>query len=251
MSTTPLIGIITPAYNASKLIEQTIASVQSQTFTDWEMIIVDDGSKDNTLEIITKISELDPRIKVFSQANQGPAPARRLALTKTKARYICFLDSDDLWLPTKLQDQLSFMHQEDCALSFTQFRRINFYGTETGRLIPVPKKVSYKELLTHNVIACLTVMIDTTKTGPLEISDEGYDDFILWLSVLKKGYLGKGLQKDLARYRIVSGSVSSKRTRAIKWVWNIYRKVERLSLLRSSIYMAQYLVKVSLKHSSF
>jgi teichuronic acid biosynthesis glycosyltransferase TuaG len=251
MTETPLVGIITPAYNATKFIGETIASVQAQSFKDWEMIIVDDGSKDNTFAFVSETAKADPRVKIFSQKNQGPAVARQFALSKTNARYICFLDSDDLWLPNKLQEQLEFMKKEDCALSFTQFRRINIDGTQTGRLISVPDKVSYRQLLSHNVIACLTVMIDTKKSGPLSMVNEGYDDFILWLSVLKKGFVARGIPKDLARYRIVTGSVSSKRTRAIKWVWNIYRKVERLSLVRSLIYMAQYLVKVSLKHSSF
>lgn len=246
----PEVSIITPAYNASKFIEQTIKSVQDQSFKDWEMIIVDDGSKDGTFELVQRLSKLDPRIVVAQQKNQGPAPARNKALSLARGRFICFLDSDDLWLPNKLETQIGLMKKNNWALSFTQFRRITLEGKEFGPITPIPSQVSYRQLLTHNVIACLTAMVDRSITGNFVMSTEGYDDFILWLTITKQGHLAHGIQQDLARYRIVPGSISSKRGRAIKWVWNIYRRVEKFSVPKAAFLMSQYLVKVSAKHLS-
>ena len=252
MSQKPLVSIITPAYNAARFIAETIDSVQAQTFQDWELIIADDGSKDDTLQIITQYAAGDHRIKLVRlPGNSGPARARNAALEKATGRYVCFLDSDDIWLPNKLQVQLDFLRSKNAAFCFSQFRRITQDGSQTGRLIPVPERVNYRTLLKHNVIATLTTMIDTEKTGPLHMTDEGYDDFICWLGIVRRGHDAFGIQQDLARYRVVEGSVSNKRMRAIKWVWNIYRNVEKLPLPVAFWIFANYAARTSLKHRQF
>lgn len=250
-SLNPSVSIITPVYNAKRFIEATIKSVQAQTFTDWEMILVDDGSTDGSPELIKKLSEADPRLRLIVQKNSGPAIARNTGLKEAKGRFICFLDADDIWLPIKLETQVNLMKQNKWALSFSSYRRFRDNPEQTGRLIPVPQKVTYRELLSHNSIATLTTMVDREMTGPFFMKNEGYDDFILWLEILKRGFTGHGINQDLARYRIVPGSVSSKKLRAAKWVWNIYRKVEELNLVDSIFQFCKYALKVSLKHSSF
>ncbi|MES2856206.1 MAG: glycosyltransferase family 2 protein, partial [Bdellovibrionota bacterium] len=241
----------TPAYNAERFLASTVASVQAQTFSDWEMLIVDDGSKDSTPDLAASLAKQDPRIRNFTQKNSGPAAARNLGLSNARGRFIAFLDSDDIWLPKKLETQVAFMTAQNSALSFTQFRRFTGDLENTGRLIPIPETVTYKKLLSHNVIATLTVMVDREKTGPFEMPTAGYDDFAAWLSILRKGHEAHGIQQDLARYRLVPGSVSSKKLRAAKWVWEIYRDHERLSLAYAAFQFAQYAVKVSLKHSRY
>lgn len=247
-----LLSIITPAYNASKYIHETIQAVQNQTFQDWELVIVDDISTDNTQEIVQNLSKKDPRIRFFALPQKGgPALARNFALERASGKYIAFLDADDIWLPLKTQIQIEFMKQKNAAFSFTQFRRFTNNIQETGRLIDVPEKINYSELLKHNVIATLTTMIDREQTGDFKMVNEGYDDFICWLGLLKKVDFAYGIKQDLARYRIAPNSVSSKKLRAAGWVWNIYRNVEKLPLPKALYTFGQYAVRVSFKHSRF
>ena len=226
-----LVSIITPAYNAERFVVDTIRSVQAQTHKNWEMWIADDGSKDSTARLVEEEQARDPRIHLIRlPGNGGPALARQAALERARGRYIAFLDSDDLWLPRKLERQIEFMSEKNRALSFSSYRRVSQDLDKVGRLISVPEVIDYKALLRHNVIATLTAMVDVSLTGRLKMTNEGYDDFILWLGLTKRGFKAHGLNEDLARYRIVGGSVSRKRSRAARWVWTIYRKVERLPL---------------------
>lgn len=254
---TPLVSIITPAYNAERFIRETIASVQGQTYSNWEIIVADDGSSDRTADIVGELAASDARIRLVRlQRNTGPATgparARNAALDLARGDLIAFLDSDDLWLPTKLERQVKLMLDRGAALSYTAYRRIDADGTVSGRLIQVPERVTYSDLLGHNDIACLTVMADRSKTGPLRMTARGYDDYILWLGILRKGFVAYGLREDLARYRVVGkGSVSSSRMRAARWRWEIYREVEKLSLGRSLWYFASYAIQTTTKHLGF
>lgn len=247
-----LVSIITPAYNAEKFLLATIQSVQAQTYPHWEMIIADDGSKDRTYELATKEAANDPRIKVIRSTggNSGPAVARNHALKASRGRFVAFLDSDDLWLPHKLQTQVDFLLAHKAAFCFSQYRRITENGLETGKLITVPESITYRDLIEQNYVATLTTLIDRDQTGPFEMVDEGYDDFILWLDLIKRCKIAYGLQEDLARYRIVGGSVSRNKWRAAQWIWNIYRNVENLSTLKSAWYLFKYSGKIYFKHKS-
>lgn len=247
-----LVSIITPAYNAAQFIGQTIESIQIQSYKNWELLVIDDGSKDNTIQVVQDYAQTDQRIKLLKQeTNSGPAKARDMGLKKAQGTYVAFLDSDDLWLPHKLKTQISFMQQHDSAFSCTQYRRITQDGKSTGRLVGVPKVLNYSQLIKHNTVATLTAVINREKVGHLEMVNEGYDDFILWLSVLKRGFVVHGIQEDLARYRMVGGSVSNSRVRAAKWVWNIYRNVEKIPLPKAVWIFANYAARVSTKHSRF
>lgn len=228
----PAVSIIPPTFNAGRFIGETIRSVQAQTYREWEMLIADDCSTDDTRAVVEAFATRDPRIVLIRQPRQqGPARARKAALARARGRYICFLDSDDLWLPEKLHRQLAFTERMSCALSYTAYRRISQDGSVIGRLIRVPERLTYRQLLKNTAIATLTTMVDRDRTGPLQMVDEGYDEFILWLSMLRRGFRAFGLQEDLARYRAVGGSVSSRPLRSARWVWHVYREVKHLGFL--------------------
>lgn len=248
----PLVSIITPSWNVQDLIEQTIRSVQTQTFGDWELLIADDCSTDRTPAIIASIGEQDPRVKLIRMPeNGGPALARQAAIDKAQGRFLAFLDSDDLWLPQKLERQLAFAREKKAALSYTAFRRIDEVHRVTGRLIEVPASLTYGQLLKNTAIATLTAMVDREITGPVAMKNEGYDDFCLWLSILRPGRTAYGLNEDLARYRVRGSSVSSRPLRSARWVWHIYRNVEQLSLARSAWCFAHWGGRAWLKRREF
>ena len=192
-----LISIITPAYNASRFIGETIRSVAAQSCQNWEMIIVDDCSLDNTCSLIDEFAKQDPRIRLIRHAinGGGPAKARNTALNAANGRYVAFLDSDDLWLPDKLERQLRFMESHRSALSFTSFRRITENGESSGQPVRIPARLHYRELLKNTAIATSTVVVDRDKTGPFEMVETYYDDFVLWLSLLKRGFVAHGFLK--------------------------------------------------------
>lgn len=249
---TPLVSIITPAHNVARFVGDTIRSVQAQSFGNWEILVADDCSTDETCAIVQDLAAADPRVMLIRQdRNGGPAVARNAALDRARGRYVCFLDSDDLWLPTKLERQLTVMRETGCAISYTAFRRISDDGTRIGRVIEVPESLTYRQLLKRTAIANSTTMVDREQTGPLRLIDAGYDDYILWLSLLRRGFEARGLNEDLVRYRVVGGSISSRPLRSAGWVWRIYRAQEGLGLLRAAWYLAHYGARAYLKRLSY
>ena len=248
----PLVSIITPSWNVAPLIGETIASVQAQTMTDWEFLIADDCSTDQTPAIVESHAAQDPRIILIRQPrNGGPALARQAAIERAQGRFMAFLDSDDLWLPTKLARQIAFSQAKRAALSYTAFRRIDETGSATGRLIEVPESLTYRQLLKNTSIATLTALVDREVAGDIAMKNEPYDDFCLWLSILRPGHVAHGLNEDLARYRVRGTSVSSRPLRSAGWVWHIYRKVERLSPLESAWCFAHWGTRAWLKRREF
>lgn len=252
MSTAPLVSVIMAAYDTEAFIAETIASVQAQTLGDWELLVSDDASSDRTTAIVTAAAALDPRIRLLRlERNSGVAQARNLALETAQGRFIAFLDSDDIWLPQKLERQVAFMEEQDAAVSYTAFRRIDESGRRIGRLIKVPTRLNYQRLLKNTAIATLTSMIDTAKTGPIRMTEVRRDDYILWLSLLRRGFVAHGLREDLARYRVVRGSLSSKPIRSAAWVWDVYRKVEKLGIVEAGWCMLHYSTRAVLKRLMF
>lgn len=231
----PTISIVTPIYNSEKLISETIQSVLNQTYEDFEMLIIDDCSLDKSKEIIEKHSQEDERIMYFRlDKNSGVAVARNKGLELARGRFICFLDSDDLWMPTKLEEQIKFMKQKNIAFSFTSYSIIGEEGDVLKKEIKIPEKIDYEGLLKNTIIGCLTVMIDREKTGDFKMPlVRAGQDTATWLAILKKGFFAYGLQKPLAKYRIVKGSISHGKIKALKRTWNTYRNLENLSLPKS------------------
>ena len=248
----PLVSIITPSWNVERLIGETIESVQAQTFGDWELLIADDCSTDQTPAVVGRYAGQDPRIKLIRQPrNGGPALARQAAIDHAQGRYLAFLDSDDLWLPSKLERQLAFARKMGAPLSYTGFRRIDETSTITGRLITVPERLTYKQLLKNTAIATLTALVDRQLAGKVAMKNEPYDDFCLWLSILKPGLVAYGLNEDLARYRVRVKSVSSRPLRSAGWVWHIYRNVEHLPPLKAAWCFAHWSMRAWFKRAKF
>jgi len=240
----PLISVITPAYNAARFIGETIESVLQQTYLNWEMIIVDDCSKDETVATIEKYVAKDNRIRLIQlEENSGSAIARNTAMDHAKGRYFAFLDSDDLWYPEKLEKQLTFMQDNDIAFSFTKYVRMREDGTLTQAITKAPEKVGYEQLMKHCVIGCLTVMLDMQKIGDMRmINIRTRQDYVFWLHITKRGIPAYGLPEVLAKYRLVEGSISSNKLKAAKKNWYVYRHIEKQSLWRSIWYFTNYAI---------
>jgi teichuronic acid biosynthesis glycosyltransferase TuaG len=251
--TTDLVSIVTPAYKAAATINETIASVRAQTVGNWELLVSEDCGPDNTRELVREWQRRDERIRLIEPLqNGGPAAARNAALEQAKGRWIAFLDSDDIWLPTKLDRQLAF-HQASpgTKISFTGFRRMSAEGDRIGRYISVPRRLDYKALLKNTAIATSTVIVDRHQTGNLVMKSTYYDDFACWLEILKSGGWAAGLNEDLMRYRMMSGSVSRNKGNSAKQVWLAYRNIEKLGPVVSAWNFAHYSARALLKYRRF
>lgn len=237
-------SIITPSYNSSKFFFETISSVYAQTFSDWEMIVVDDCSSDNSVEIIQGFVTQDSRIKLIQlQKNSGAAVARNKAIEVAKGRYIAFLDSDDLWLPGKLEKQLAFMQSNNVPFSYTAYDKVDENGRVFGH-IGVPERVSYSDLLKTCSIGCLTAMYDTEYFGKVYMPiNTKREDFATWLQLLKKVDYAYGLNETLAQYRVYQNQTSAKKVKMAKENWHLYREIEGLNLIKASYYFSHYAVR--------
>lgn len=240
----PVVSIITPLHNSASFISDTIRSVQAQTFADWEMIIVDDCSTDDSVATVERFAAADDRIKIIRlKNNAGAAVARNTAIEAAEGRYIAFLDSDDLWLPEKLIIQLQFMQDKDIAFSYSAYEKVDEQGQPLG-LMGVPDKVNYDQLLKCCVIGCLTAIYDTHKLGKVYMPlIRKRQDLGLWLRLLKKVDYAYGIQQPLAQYRVRSGSISSNKSNAAVYTWRLYREIEQLNLLKASYYFSHYAVR--------
>lgn len=243
------VSIITPLYNSERFISKTIVSVQSQTFRDWEMIIVDDCSVDDSYSKAMKFADNDPRIKVLKlEKNSGPAVARNAAIRISVGKYIAFLDSDDYWFSTKLTDQLSYMEKTGALLSYTAYEVVAENGGYV-RSVGVPDSVTYSELLKTCVIGCLTAVYNAEALGKIYMPlIRKRQDFGLWLRILKTGVTAYGINKPLAQYTLRNVSVSSNKTSAAKYTWKLFREVERLNFFKALYFFAHYAVRGLMRH---
>lgn len=247
-----LVSIVTPAYRAAAFIGETIRSVQAQTYPHFEMLIVDDCSPDDTQAVVRAAAAADPRIRLLAQPrNAGPAAARNRALSEARGRWIAFLDSDDLWLPRKLELQLPFHRSQEAKISCTDFCRIDDDGSRTGHRIVAPTRLDYRQLLCNTGIPTSTVLVDRSLTGDFRMKETRCDDYACWLDLLRTGGIAVGLHEDLMRYRVLKSSWSRNKVRYSRHVWKTYRDVERLGLLQSSWSFVHYAVRGVLKYARF
>lgn len=246
-----LVSIIMPAYRAAIYIGEAIESVQIQDVTEWELLVVDDGSPDNTADVVESYVLNDDRIHLIRQSNRGPAMARQAAIDAATGRYVAFLDSDDCWLPGKLARQLEFMAERDAAVSFTRFCRISQDGSQVGHLVAIPDRLDYRGLLCNTALATSTVIVDRERTGPFRMTNTYYDDYALWLDLLKRGHVAHGLQEDLMRYRVLGQSVSRNKGKSARMVWRTYREIERLSPPVAAWCFAHYALNAWRKYRNF
>lgn len=244
-----LVSIITPSYNSARFIAETIESVMTQTYQNWEMLITDDCSSDGTVDIVKYYCKKDARIKLFVlERNSGAAIARNNSIKHAKGKYIAFLDSDDIWLPQKLEKQIRFMDSNNYAFSMTAYSLMDLDGKSRNKILYMPKSMSYAQYLRNTAIGCLTVVIDKEKTGAFEMPNiRTSQDMALWLVILKRGFKIYALNENLASYRLVPTSNSAKKMKAIKDVWRVYRELERLSFIYAAFNFCGYMFHAILK----
>lgn len=235
-----LVSIITPMYNSERFIEKTIKSVINQTYKNWEMLIIDDGSNDLSVSIVKSLAKKDERIKIVGRINnKGAANARNFGINKSSGRFLAFLDSDDIWFSQKLEEQISFMKSNKSALSYSSYQKIDEYDNSFGFVHIKNLKPTYQDLLKTNHIGCLTAMIDIKRTKqkiymPLIKTRH---DHGLWLSILSKGFTASGNPKVLAQYRYRRGSISFNKLKSAYYQWRLYRDIEKLNFFSSFYYM--------------
>lgn len=228
-----LVSIIMPTYNCAKFIGETIKSVIAQTYSNFELIIVDDCSKDNTKEVVNSFG--DKRIKYYKlEKNSGAAVARTTAMNMAKGKYMAFLDSDDLWLENKLERQLKFMKDNNYNITCTAYEQVNEDGESLNKVIKTKKKADYNRILLDCPVGNSTVMYNVEALGKFEVPNiRKRNDDALWLQMLKKEKYIYGMDEVLAKYRIRSNSISSNKLSLIKYHWQLYRDIEHLSVIRS------------------
>lgn len=228
------VSIIVPVYNAEKYVLETVACVKAQTYANWELLLVEDGSTDTSRQTLYKMQEESPdeRIKVILQENSGAAKARNRGLAEASGRYIAFLDADDIWEKEKLEKQLAFMEEKQAVFSFTGYEFADEDGNGTGKVVRVPDTVCYKQALKNTTIFTSTVMFDTAGIAKdkLKMPYIKSEDTALWFRVLREGFLAYGLNENLVRYRRPPVSLSSNKLEALRRIWNLYRKAEGLSV---------------------
>lgn len=244
-----LVSIITPTYNCAKFIGKTIESVLKQTYTDWEMIIVDDASKDNTEEIVNKYN--DKRIKYIKlKENCGADVARNTAIEEAKGKYMAFLDSDDLWQAEKLKKQIQFMEQNNYNITATDYEQIDEEGNKLNKIIKTKGKVNYNSMLLSNSVGNSTVVYNVEKLGKFKVPNiKKRNDYALWLQMLKKEKYIYGIPEILMQYRVRSNSISRNKLNLIKYQWQLYREIEKLSVFRSMFHICWWGIVKSLKTS--
>ena len=241
-----------PAHNAGKTIASAIESVIAQSYDQWELLVIDDCSTDDTVSIVSEYAKKNKRIKILhtDKSLGKPYYPRNIGIQNASGRIIAFLDSDDLWLPTKLEHQIPIFDENNVAVAFSYYEKFSTDGTtlDNNRVIKSPAFVSFKSAIYGNPIGNLTGMYDTQKVGKVFFEDAGHEDYILWLTILKKGFVAKNTNTVEARYRVAEKSVSSNKGKAASWTWNIYRKTLGFNLIKSLFCYSIYMIKGVLKY---
>ena len=236
-----MISIVVPVYNAEKYIATTIEMVQRQTYTDWELILVDDCSKDHSVDVMKScIGANSDKIRLIQkEVNEGAAMARNTGIDAARGRYIAFLDADDIWYPGKLEKELAFLEKHDAAFVFSSYEFGDEDGVPTGKAVHVPKTLTYRQALSRTVIFTSTVLLDTQQTGKelIHMPKIGSEDTATWWKILKAGFTAYGLDESLAIYRRPPQSLSSNKGTAVKRIWNLYRTEAKMSVATAFIYM--------------
>lgn len=245
-----LVSIITPVYNAAAFIEETIQSVIKQTYKNWELILVNDQSTDNSIVLIQSYLNAYPQIKLINLVeNSGAAVARNKGISYAKGEFIAFVDSDDVWHPNKLSKQIQFMQNNHYSFTYTDLALVDEQGETLKSQVGVAASFTYTQLLKNTAIACSTVVINRNLIGDFRMPNvRKGQDTATWLMLMRERQLtAYGVQEVLNYYRQVQGSISSDRIGALKRTWNTYRNLENLPLPKALYYFSFYLVNAILR----
>ena len=245
------VSVITPAYNAERFLLETVKSVQSQTFVDWEMIIVDDCSEDGTYALAKSLAEEDSRIRVLrNNINLGVALTRNTAIDVATGKYIAFLDADDLWLPEKLEEQISFMDIGHYVLTYTNYQKFDTVtGKRQRKVIRAPATMTARKIYCDTSIGCLTVMVNKSLSGVFHMPNISHtEDNITWQEILARGYTAYRLDEVLSLYREGNASLTSSKKNAARKQWNTYRNYYNFSIAKSLFFFVQYALHAVKKH---
>lgn len=241
MKKKPLVSIVVPVYNAESFLEDTINCVLNQTYENWELLLINDCSKDNSKKVAKPF--LSDKIKwIDMKKNSGAALARNKGIEIAKGKYLCYLDADDLWVKEKLEKQVKFMQEKDCSFSFTGYEFADTKGNPNGKKVFIPEKMNYKKALKNTTISTITVMFDLEKLTKEDIymPNVKSEDTASWWKILKKIDYAYGLNEILSYYRRGIQTSSSNKIKAIKQTWNLYRNVEKLNLINSIYFFCWY-----------
>lgn len=258
MQTEDLVSIIVPVYNAASYIEQTIIMVLKQSYSNWELLLVDDCSTDNSVQIMeqvisretAKMPELSGKLYLLkAERNQGAACARNLGIAHAEGRYVAFLDADDLWFPDKLQKEIAFLKEKDAAFVCCAYEFGDEQANGTGKVVHVPPVLTYEKALSRTVIFTTTVLLDIQKTGKelIQMPDVKSEDTATWWKIMKHGFPAYGLDEVLAIYRRPPRSLSSNKFKAVKRIWHLYRKQEKLSIPYSMYHLFFWAMRATLR----
>lgn len=247
-----LVSIVVPVYQAQDYIVETMDSVRTQTYEQWELLLVVDGEQDPTIPVIKKYVDDTNENRVhliIQEQNQGAALARNRGVKEARGRYIAYLDADDLWNREKLEKELAYMEKQDAAFVFTGYEFGDEKAVPTGKIVRVPEKLVYREALKNTTIFTSTVLFDTEKINKdmLEMPDMKSEDTALWWKILRNGYDAFGLDENLVTYRRPGKSLSSNKLVAIRRIWDLYRKAEGLSIPYSCYNFCFWAIKAVLR----
>lgn len=240
---TGLVSIITPCYNGAKYIGETINSVIKQTYQDWEMIIIDDGSKDNSVEIINEFLSKDFRIKLIRQENAGSAAARNNGIKNAEGQYIALLDADDLWHSDFLETQIAYMKEKEAVCVFCSYKRINENSEEILRPTYAKKIVTIKDMKVMNYIGCLSGLYDTTRHGKIYLKESLKsirDDYAYWYDIVSLENAAYGNPEILADYRVLANSTTGNKKKLIKKQYQFYRTYLKENCIVASINLIRW-----------
>ncbi|WP_055436234.1 glycosyltransferase family 2 protein [Lacinutrix algicola] len=239
-----LVSIVTPLYNSEAFIGETIKSIFNQTYTNWELLLIDDFSNDDTIGVVNDFILKNKNIKLIkNETNQGAAISRNKGIIAAKGDYIAFLDADDLWKPEKLDKQIAFMQNQDCDVCFCSYEQIDESGKPLNKLVKALPVLTYKKYLKSNYIGNLTGIYNAKKLGKITSANlRKRQDWVLWLNALKaSGKPAKSLQESLAFYRVHKNSMSSNKIALLKHNYWVYKKGLGFSTLKATYSMLIFL----------
>lgn len=246
----PFVSIITPCYNASRTIGATIESVLSQTFLDWELLIIDDCSSDNSAQIIQEYTIKDPRIKYYKTKKSSGSPSypRNIGIDHANGEYIAFLDSDDLWLPNKLTCQVEFAQDNGYEFVYSDYEKISAEGKRNNRVIRMRPTSSYRDLLKTCSIPCLTAMLSKHQIGQIRFRNVPKEDYVFWLDVLKTGALAHNTGEVHGLYRVLPHSRSANKMTMIAEQWYVLRKIQGIKCIMAIYFMIHFMIHGLIKY---